>query len=834
MGKLNIANIRKTAYYLKRNGIKNTFYAAKERMSDRTNEEYIPEKASEAMLKKQREWSENKNIKFSIVVPTYHTKEEYLRCMVDSVLHQSYTKWELIIADATDDDSVKNVINTYNDDRIKFIDLSENKGISENTNAGLKAVNGDYTGLLDHDDYIEPDLLYEAAVRIYESEKCGQPIKMLYTDEDKCNSTADKFYEPHYKEDFNFDLLLSNNYICHFLLIKSDIMKKLLLRKEYDGAQDYDLVLRAVRECGADRPGAKTVCHIAKVLYHWRCHAASTAENPGSKLYAYDAGRRALQAYADAADIPAAAKDLKHVGFYVLDYKEDIFKARPDLGAVGGNVIRRGKLAGGRMDMSGKVYYEGLPEYYSGYMHRAVLTQDAEAADIRCIRIRPELHQLFKETVGVHYVENNAGIFDISKLSVKYDITDDTAIKKLSLRLSKKITEAGFRILYSPDIKKKYSVENTGNFLENLSKFKDYKESDDSNNKGNAAKKMSNGKLKPNYKVSVVIPNYNGEKYLRGCLDSLIEEKNVDNTPAYNVIIVDNGSADKSHDILEEYVHKYGKKSPYNCLDVIYLSKNTGFCHAVNRGIKASDAQYVILLNNDTKVYPGFIKNLYKAIDKRPKAFSVSAKMLMWDRPDLIDDAGDYYCVLGWARAGGKGRPASEYDRSCRVFSACAGAAIYRKKIFDEIGLFDELHFAYMEDLDIGYRARINGYFNYYEPDAQVLHYGSASSGSRYNEFKTKLASANNVYVILKNMPLLQLVLNLPFLLVGFFVKFLFFCRKKMGILYLKGLVNGFKKGFSEAGRKQKNTFKIRNFTHYVIIQIELYVNLIRLILKKS
>jgi GT2 family glycosyltransferase len=814
MGKLNVANVRKTAYYLKRNGIKNTFYAAKERMADRTNEEYIPERASEAMLKKQREWSEDKSLKFSIVVPTYRTKEEYLRCMVDSVLHQSYTRWELIIADATEDDSVKKIINTYDDDRIKFIDLSENKGISENTNAGLKVANGDYTGLLDHDDFVEPNLLYEAAVRIYESEKCGQPIKMLYTDEDKCDSTADKFYEPHYKEDFNLDLLLSNNYICHFLLIKSDIMKKLMLRKEYDGAQDYDLVLRAVKECGADKPDVKSVCHISKVLYHWRCHAASTAENPGSKLYAYEAGKRALQNYADEAEIPAVAKNLKHVGFYVLDYKENIFKSRTDIGAVGGSIIRRGKILGGRMDEAGKVYYEGMSEYYSGYMHRAVLTQDAYAADIRCIRIRPELHRLFKETTGADYAENEAGIFDISNLSEKYDITDASAMKKLSLKLSKKITEAGFRILYSPDIIKKYSAQDTEN----------------------PRKKMPNGKLKPNYKVSVVIPNYNGEKYLRECLDSLMEEKNVDNTPAFNIIVVDNGSVDKSRDILEEYMHKYGKvsESEYNRLDVIYLSKNTGFCHAVNQGIKASDAPYVILLNNDTKVYPGFIKSLYRAIDKRQRAFSVSAKMLMWDRPDLIDDAGDYYCVLGWARARGKGRPASEYDRRCRVFSACGGAAIYRKKVFDEIGLFDERHFAYLEDLDIGYRARINGYFNYYEPDAQVLHYGSASSGSRYNEFKTKLASANNVYVILKNMPLLQLIINLPFLLAGFFVKFLFFCRKKMGILYLKGLVTGLKKGLSEEGRKQKNTFKIKNFTHYVIIQIELYVNLIRLFLKKS
>lgn len=152
----------------------------------------------------------------------------------------------------------------------------------------------------------------------------------------------------------------------------------------------------------------------------------------------------------------------------------------------------------------------------------------------------------------------------------------------------------------------------------------------------------------------------------------------------------------------------------------------------------------------------------------------------MWDKPELLDDAGDGYCVFGWAYSRGKGRPAAEYEKPCRVFSACGGAAIYRKEIFEKIGYFDKLHFAYLEDLDIGYRANLYGYRNYYEPSAQVIHYGSASSGSRYNAFKTELAAANNLYVIGKNMPLLQLIWNLPFLLPGFFIKFLFFCKKRM------------------------------------------------------
>ena len=323
-------------------------------------------------------------------------------------------------------------------------------------------------------------------------------------------------------------------------------------------------------------------------------------------------------------------------------------------------------------------------------------------------------------------------------------------------------------------------------------------------------------------KVTVVIPNYNGAGFLRDCLDSL--ENQEPDTPEYKVLVVDNGSADGSLELLER---------EYKWVSVIPLPENTGFCHAVNVGIQASASPYVLLLNNDTKVKTGFIKSLYLGIESRPDAFAVSAKMLMWDRPELLDDAGDRYCVLGWAYARGKGKPASDFDRPTEIFSACGGAAIYRRKIFDEIGLFDEQHFAYLEDLDIGYRARIHGYRNYYEPGAEVIHYGSASTGSRYNERKTVLAAANNVYVIGKNMPLLQWLWNLPCLCLGFFVKFLFFCGKGMGGLYIKSLGQGFGKLFSEAGRKHKVRFRMRRMGAYLAIQGQLYMNTLRF-LKKS
>lgn len=315
--------------------------------------------------------------------------------------------------------------------------------------------------------------------------------------------------------------------------------------------------------------------------------------------------------------------------------------------------------------------------------------------------------------------------------------------------------------------------------------------------------------------VTVVIPNYNGIKYIRECLQTLRDQE--EDTPEYETIVVDNGSSDGSVGVIEEEFPE---------VSLIRLSENTGFCHAVNVGIENAHTPFVILLNNDTKVYPDFVKALYRAMDADKALFAVSAQMLMWDDPELLDDAGDQYNAFGWAYARGKGKPAADYAQMRNVFSACGGAAIYRKTVFEQIGLFDEVHFAYLEDLDIGYRARIFGYRNAYTPDAKVVHYGSASTGSRYNEWKTVQAAANNVYVVYKNMPLLQILWNLPFLLIGFFVKYLFFVRKRMGILYLKGLKKGFGKCFSDRGRKAKIRFQIKNFGNYCDIQMKLYTNL--------
>lgn len=316
-------------------------------------------------------------------------------------------------------------------------------------------------------------------------------------------------------------------------------------------------------------------------------------------------------------------------------------------------------------------------------------------------------------------------------------------------------------------------------------------------------------------KTTVIIPNYNGISYLKDCLTFL----NRSQKEPFETIVVDNGSDDGSLALL---------KTQFPNVKVIALPENYGFSRAVNEGIRAADTPYVLLLNNDTIVEHNFVQNLEQAMDARPTYFGISAKMLSMKQPEMIDDAGDFYCALGWAYARGKGKKAASYSYFGDVFAPCAGAAIYRRDVFDKIGYFDEAHFAYLEDIDVAYRAKLYGYRNGYCPDAIVYHAGSASSGSRYNAFKVSLSSRNSVYLIGKNMPFLQIVLNLPFLVLGYLIKILFFIKKGYGGTYLAGLWKGVSLCFSRAGRKKHVPFSLRRLPRYVRIQLELWYNVLR------
>ena len=310
-------------------------------------------------------------------------------------------------------------------------------------------------------------------------------------------------------------------------------------------------------------------------------------------------------------------------------------------------------------------------------------------------------------------------------------------------------------------------------------------------------------------KISIVIPNYNGEKYLDECMDALTCQTMMD----FDVIVVDNGSEDESVSVCKRYDNMLS-------LRIISLDSNYGFARAVNEGIKASDAEYIILLNNDTRVGKHFVEKLYQAIEEDDKIFSVQALMLQYNDRTLVDSAGDLFCALGWAFSVGKDDKVSRHRKKKEIFSACAGAAIYRKAVFEEIGYFDEEFFAYIEDVDIGYRARLHGYYNVLEPRARVLHVGSASSGSRHNAFKVKLAARNSMLVMYKNFAVWQKIVNFLPVCAGIIIKTVYFARKKLARSYIAGLCEFF------AYRKRVSVSTASDECEYTKIQKMLVKNI--------
>lgn len=286
-------------------------------------------------------------------------------------------------------------------------------------------------------------------------------------------------------------------------------------------------------------------------------------------------------------------------------------------------------------------------------------------------------------------------------------------------------------------------------------------------------------------KVTIIIPNYNGMNFLKACIESL-KYQTYQN---FDVIIVDNGSKDESREYIS-YLESYERNLN---IKAIYLEENLGFAGGVNVGLAASDSEYIILLNNDTEVFFDYVEMLVKAIEKSKKIFAINPLMINAHNKKLVDDAGDGYSLLGWGYQIGVGEQVSSFTKKRAVFSACAGASIYRKSILDETGYLDEMHFAYLEDMDLSFRARLKGYIIGFEPKAKVYHLGSATSGSRYNPFKVRLAARNNIYLIYKNMTNLQIAFNAVLIILGTFIKMGFFLKKGFLKDYINGLIEGFK-----------------------------------------
>ncbi|RHP32439.1 glycosyltransferase family 2 protein [Lachnotalea sp. AF33-28] len=248
----------------------------------------------------------------SIVVPVYKPPREFLKQMIASVRQQSYQNWQLCLADG--EGSMEPVLRQAADEdsRIRYQILDENLGIAGNSNAALELATGEYVGLLDHDDILEKHALYEVVKALNED----PDTDMLYSDEDKVSMDLRVYFDAHLKPDFNLDLLRSNNYICHFFVARKELLDELGgFLPDYDGAQDYDLILRCSER-------ARKICHIPRILYHWRTHQFSTSENPESKMYCYTSGKLALEAHLKRMGLNADVSLIgDHLGYYRVKYR---------------------------------------------------------------------------------------------------------------------------------------------------------------------------------------------------------------------------------------------------------------------------------------------------------------------------------------------------------------------------------------------------------------------------------------------------------------------------------------------------------------------------------
>ena len=264
-------------------------------------------KVDKRTLRRQKHAAFAQKPLISIVIPLYCTPLPYLKELLESVRRQSYENWQLCLADGSPDDKAKEFIEKHygREKRIVYRKLEENGGISVNTNEAVALAAGEYLMLCDHDDTLEPDALYEIVKAINDT---GADV--LYTDEDKVSMDGRHYFDPNFKPDFNLFRLRENNYICHIFVVKKSLTDETgLLRSEFDGAQDFDFILRCCEK-------AKKITHIPKVLYHWRCHMDSTAADPSSKAYAYEAGRKAVREHYQRLGIDAKVEMTERPGWY--------------------------------------------------------------------------------------------------------------------------------------------------------------------------------------------------------------------------------------------------------------------------------------------------------------------------------------------------------------------------------------------------------------------------------------------------------------------------------------------------------------------------------------
>lgn len=448
MGKFTKDNYKRLRRYMARNGVRAAVYKVIERLERDDSELAYSQDVFDLIAdKEQAEYERSVDFthryKFSVIVPAYETGEKHITEMIKSVLTQTYDNVEICIADASVTDDVEKAVKAFGTGKIKYRRLAANGGISENTNEALKMADGEYVLFVDHDDILTGNALFEVmnvleAGLVSDGGILTNRVKMIYSDEDKCDENRTVYFDHHIKPDFDIDLLRTNNYICHLLVVRRELAMSVGgFRKEFDGAQDHDFILRCSEKLSADE-----IKHIDKVLYHWRSHESSTSTNPDSKLYAYEAGKRAVSEHLKRLNIQAEVTDTEHLGFYRVKYKvtaEDLTKVqimslselkamdknarleadfeyimvlndtvkpknyefieemlgilkRDEVGCVGGLVINRGKIesAGYSVDKDGVISPDfcGLNKNFSGYLHRAKLVHEVSGVCTDCMMVK--------------------------------------------------------------------------------------------------------------------------------------------------------------------------------------------------------------------------------------------------------------------------------------------------------------------------------------------------------------------------------------------------------------------------------------------------------------
>ena len=442
--KLSPYTIQKGFRYLKHYGIKEFWIRLHERFEPEEvpygpwYEAYVPD---EETLNRQRKRKFLNAPLISVVVPAYHTPPLFLRQMLDSLVAQTYGGWELCIANGSPDDKeMEAVLEEYEkrDSRIRHENLKENLGIAENTNAAFRMVKGEFIGLLDHDDLLAPNALYEIALALEKNPEAD----VVYTDEDKVTTDLKEHFQPHLKPDFNLDLLRSNNYICHFFTVRREIVEQVGgFRKEFDGAQDYDFIFRCTEE-------ARKILHIPEILYHWRTHKESTADNPASKMYAFEAGKRAIEAHLKRTGTDGEVSHTPDLGFYRVKYP---VKGEPLISIIIPNKDEKESLEACLKSIWEKTTYKNyeiiVVENNSTSDEIFQYYKEISQKGVRLLRWKKEFNYSAINNFGAAHAKGEFLLFLNNDVTV---ITPDWLTELAGLCQRKEVGAAGVKLLY-PD-----------------------------------------------------------------------------------------------------------------------------------------------------------------------------------------------------------------------------------------------------------------------------------------------------------------------------------------------------------------------------------------------